>query len=115
VSPLYRPRSENTAGASTPSDIYSTCSAINVAAPVHPTFGVKILYTVVTMLIAGYEESTSGLEPPSCSLRVIIQALQGLAQGCRRRISKEFILLCLPPFLRSWSFQSGVNSIYVSA
>jgi hypothetical protein len=70
VSPLYRPRAENTAGASAPSDVYSTRSAINVAASVRPTFGVKILHTAVTMLIAGYEEPTSVLEPLSCSLRV---------------------------------------------
>jgi hypothetical protein len=36
---------------------------MNVAAPVRPIFSKKILYTAVTMLIAGYEEPTSGLEP----------------------------------------------------
>jgi hypothetical protein len=51
------------ADASTPIDVYSTRSTINVAAPVRPIFSIKILYTAVTMLIAGYEEPTSGLEP----------------------------------------------------
>jgi hypothetical protein len=45
------------------SDVYSTRSARNVAALVRPTFGVNTLHTVVAMLIAGYEELTSGLEP----------------------------------------------------
>src|SRR5215208_7738614 len=33
-------------------------------------------------------EPTSGLEPLSCSLRVITHALQGFAEGCKCRISK---------------------------
>ena len=33
-------------------------------------------------------EPTSGLEPLTCSLRVITQALQGCAGGCKSRISK---------------------------
>ena len=36
-----------------------------------------------------FKESTSGLEPLSCSLRVITQALQGCAGDCKSRISKR--------------------------
>jgi hypothetical protein len=46
------------------------------------------------------------------SLRVIIQVLQGLAQGCKSRISKRVSLLCLAPcctVLRSRWCQSGVK------
>src|SRR5215211_4702090 len=67
VPPLCRSRSENTAGASAPSDVYSIRSAINVAAPVRPIFGFKVVHTAVTMLIAGYEAPTSGLEPLTLS------------------------------------------------
>jgi hypothetical protein len=40
-------------------------------------------------------EPTSGLEPLSCSLRVIIHVLQGFADGCKSRISKGFSFLCI--------------------
>src|SRR5215210_2347416 len=40
-------------------------------------------------------EPTSGLEPLTCSLRVIHQALQGLAEGCKSRISTGFSFLRL--------------------
>jgi len=39
------------------------------------------------------EEPTSGLEPLTCSLRVIHQALQGLAGVCKSPISKGFSFL----------------------
>jgi hypothetical protein len=39
------------------------------------------------------QEPTSGLEPLTCSLRVISQALQALAEVCKSRISKRFSLL----------------------
>ncbi len=38
-------------------------------------------------------EPTSGLEPLTCSLRVIGQALQGCAQACNCRISKPLFFL----------------------
>jgi hypothetical protein len=62
-------------------------------------------------------EPTSGLEPLTCSLRVMHQALQGLAWGCKSRIYKAVSLLCLAPYctvLRSRWCQSGVNSALVS-
>jgi hypothetical protein len=58
-------------------------------------------------------ESTSGLEPLTCSLRVITQALQGLAQGCKSCIDKptsflSFALCCT--VLRSRWYQSGIKT-----
>jgi hypothetical protein len=57
-------------------------------------------------------EPTSGLEPLTCSLRVIHQALQGLAQGCKSRISKGFscpwLALCCTVMRSRWC-QSGVK------
>jgi len=38
-------------------------------------------------------EPTSGLEPLTCSLRVIIQVLLGFAWGCKYRIDKPLSLL----------------------
>src|SRR5918995_4961965 len=38
------------------------------------------------LIQAGYEEPTSGLEPLSCSLRVIHRALQWVARVCKSRI-----------------------------
>ena len=38
-------------------------------------------------------EPTSGLEPLYCSLRVISQALQGVAQACKSPITKRLSLL----------------------
>jgi hypothetical protein len=45
-----------------------------------------------------YREPTSGLEPLSCSLRVIIQALQGFARACRYRMPKLLSFLSLTPY-----------------
>jgi hypothetical protein len=56
-------------------------------------------------------EPTSGLEPPTCSLRVVTQALQGFAEACKLRISKRFSLLCLAlccTVLRSRWYQNGM-------
>ena len=58
------------------------------------------------------QEPTSGLEPLSCSLRVIHQVLQGLARGCKSRIPKRFSLLGVArccTVLRSRWCQSGVK------
>jgi hypothetical protein len=59
-------------------------------------------------------EPTSGLEPLNCSLRVIRQALQGVAQACKHRTSEPYSLLCFAPcgiVLRSRWCQSGVNHV----
>ena len=57
-------------------------------------------------------EPTSGLEPLSCSLRVIGQVLQGLAGGCKSRISKPASILRVAEcctVLRSRWYQSGIK------
>ena len=64
------------------------------------------------MGFAGKREPTSGLEPLTCSLRVITQALQGFAQGCKSRISRRLSLLRVAAcctVLRSRWYQSGIN------
>jgi hypothetical protein len=62
---------------------------------------------------AGEEgEPTSGLEPLTCSLRVITQPLQGCAGGCKYPLSKGFPLLRLAEsctVLRSQWCQSGIK------
>jgi hypothetical protein len=63
-------------------------------------------------------EPTSGLEPLTCSLRMISHALQGSARDCKSRISKGFFLLCFAaccPILRSRWYQSGINIALPSA
>jgi hypothetical protein len=63
------------------------------------------------------KEPTSGLEPPTCSLRVISQALQGVAGVCKCRISREVSFLWLAlccTVLRSRWCQSGVRSLWIS-
>src|ERR687889_961779 len=62
--------------------------------------------------ISTFVEPTSGLEPLSCSLRVIHQVLQGVARGCKSRISKGYSLLRVAPrctVLRSRWCQSGAQ------
>jgi len=61
-------------------------------------------------------EPTSGLEPLYGSLRVIINVLQGFAQGCNTRISKGVSFPCLAPrctILRSRWYQSGIKRLPV--
>jgi hypothetical protein len=64
------------------------------------------------------EEPTSGLEPLTCSLRVIGQALQGFAQECKSRISKRLSLLrvaeCCTVLHSRW-YQSGINRSIASS
>ena len=58
------------------------------------------------------KEPTSGLEPLTCSLRVIIQVLQEFAGVCKSRISKPVSLLSFAgccTVLRSRWYQSGIN------
>jgi hypothetical protein len=63
-------------------------------------------------------EPTSGLEPLTCSLRVIGHPLQGLAQGCKSRISRGAsflrIALCCTVLRSRWC-QSGINIALISA
>jgi hypothetical protein len=57
-------------------------------------------------------EPTSGLEPLTCSLRVIIHALQGCAGGCKSRISKPVsiprVAECCTVMRSRW-YQSGIT------
>jgi hypothetical protein len=58
-------------------------------------------------------EPTSGLEPLSCSLRVIGHVLRGLAQECKSRISKRVSILWFAArctALRSRWYQSGIRT-----
>jgi hypothetical protein len=62
-------------------------------------------------------EPTSGLEPLSCSLRVIHQALQGVAEACESRISRQLSLLWLAAcctVLRSRWYQSGIKTTQIT-
>src|SRR5687768_13361986 len=62
-------------------------------------------------------EPTSGLEPLTCSLRVIHQALQGFARACKTCISKGVSFLRIATcctVLRSRWYQSGINTVLVS-
>jgi hypothetical protein len=64
------------------------------------------------------KEPTSGLEPLTCSLRVIGQALQGCAGDCKYRISKGLSFPCLAgccTVLRSRWYQSGINITLLSS
>jgi hypothetical protein len=63
------------------------------------------------------KEPTSGLEPLTCSLRVIGHVLQGCAGACNTRIDKRRSLLLLAvscTVLRSRWYQSGINITLVS-
>jgi hypothetical protein len=62
--------------------------------------------------IAENKAPTSGLEPLTCSLRVITQVLQEFAGVCKSRISKPVSLLSFAgccTVLRSQWYQSGIN------
>jgi hypothetical protein len=72
----------------------------------------RIMVLTFYLQIARKREPTSGLEPLTCSLRVIRHVLRGIARACKTRISKGFSLLCLAEccaVLRSGWCQSGVN------
>jgi hypothetical protein len=69
-------------------------------------------YSQHRLIYVGKREPTSGLEPLTRSLRVIIQALQGFAQGCKSPISKSLSFLCFArccTVLRSRWCQSGIK------
>src|SRR5918997_7211568 len=60
----------------------------------------------------GKREPTSGLEPLTCSLRVIGHVLQGVAGDCKCRIFRGVSFPCLAAcctVLRSRWCQSGIN------
>src|SRR5918996_3124836 len=66
----------------------------------------------IRLIYAESGEPTSGLEPLTCSLRVITQALQRFARGCKSRIPKPVSFLRIAPcctVLRSRWYQSGIN------
>jgi len=59
-------------------------------------------------------EPTSGLEPLTCSLRVIHHALRGFARDCECRISKRLSVLRVAArctVLRSRWYQSGIRRV----
>ena len=67
--------------------------------------------------IVQFWEPTGGLEPPTCSLRVIIHALQGRARACKSRVFKPASFLCLAlccTVLRSRWCQSGVRKRWIT-
>ena len=66
----------------------------------------------IRLIYADCEEPTSGLEPLTCSLRVIIQALQGFARACKSRIFRGVSFPCLAAcctVLRSRWYQRGIK------
>ena len=75
--------------------------------------GARVTATSTIFLQIGTKrEPTSGLEPLTCSLRVITQALQGFAEGCKSRISRAISFLSLAAcctVLRSRWYQSGIK------
>src|SRR5215211_8172884 len=73
---------------------------------------VRFPFPAIRLIYTEWGEPTSGLEPLTCSLRVMHQALRGVAQGCKCRISKplSFLRLALRcTVLRSRWCQSGVK------
>src|SRR5215212_7941222 len=89
---------------------------IRRAHEVHPITAVQMEYSLMSRTIEAeilpteMREPTSGLEPLTCSLRVIGQALQGFAVACKYPLSKGISLLCLAScctVLRSRWYQSG--------
>jgi len=69
------------------------------------------------LIYADSRELTSGLEPLTCSLRVIHHALQWCAQECKSRIPRRLPLLGVAACctaLRSRWYQSGINIKVVS-
>src|SRR5215210_3520885 len=67
----------------------------------------------IALIYAESREPTSGLEPLTCSLRVITQALQRYAGGCKFCISRGVSFPCLAAcctVLRSQWYQSGIRT-----
>jgi hypothetical protein len=82
----------------------------------HPPL--SIVFYVLPANLNKKEEPTSGLEPLTCSLRVIGHVLQGCAGACKYRIFRGFSFLWLAAcctVLRSRWCQSGVNRVLVFA
>jgi len=77
----------------------------------------SLLFPRFTCKSTEIREPTSGLEPLSCSLRVIGQALQGCAGDCKCRIFRGVSFPCLAAcctVLRSRWYQSGINITLVA-
>ena len=73
-------------------------------------------YSAYLSRIGRADERTRTAYP--CSLRVIGQALQGCAGGCKCRIFRGIFFPCLAEcctVLRSRWYQSGINSVLVFA
>jgi hypothetical protein len=64
------------------------CRSAGAMAGFSPDRSIRLIY-------ADSGEPTSGLEPLTCSLRVIHQALQGLARDCKIRVFRALSLPCL--------------------
>jgi hypothetical protein len=63
-------------------------------------------------------EPTRGLEPLTCSLRVMGHVLQGLAEDCKSRIFRRLFLHWVAEcctVLRSRWYQRGINSRFAFA
>jgi hypothetical protein len=72
----------------------------------------------VTRIYADSTEPTSGLEPLTCSLRVIIQALQRVAEACKCGIFKRLSFLrhalCCTVLRSRWC-QSGISPLLIGS
>ncbi len=58
------------------------------------------IYATLPLSKAISREPTSGLEPPTYSLRVRGQGLLGVALACKSRISKQFLVPCIAHYCR---------------
>src|SRR5918998_3936984 len=100
----------------------SQYDSANVAPPFYSLFyGLEGHSGYACTYRSKYEENkgpTSRPEPPTCPLRVITKVLQGLARGCKSRISKPASLLRVAAcctVLRSRLYQNGINITFVFA
>jgi hypothetical protein len=78
----------------------------------HRSSQILLGHLLLSVQLTQDRRPTSGLEPLTYSLRVISQVLQGIAEGCKTRISRRLSLLRFAAcctVLRSRWYQSGVN------
>jgi hypothetical protein len=100
---------------SVPDELWTIIEPLLPAEPLRPNGGrtrVPDRAAFAGIMLQEKREPTSGLEPLYCSLRVIGQALQGFARGCKSRISKRLSLLQVAAcctVLRPRCCQSGVK------
>jgi hypothetical protein len=74
----------------------------------------ELTFLSIRLIYAESGEPTSGLEPLTCSLRVIGHVLRGFAQECKSRISRRLSLLRVAQcctVLRSRWYQSGIKRL----